>query len=186
MKAAPWLGWLLALLVAAGWWFASRPDPAALDRERGFQAHAESLAARRQREDRAASDTVRVYVTRLVSARAATDTLLVPILGTVVPDSGTCNIAGIRLAFADSLRPLLTAERAWADSTIAFLERRVLSQGNMLTDYASLTDSLQAELQRANRRTRPPRIAVVAGVALTPRGIQPALTLGLRVPLPRL
>ena len=160
------VGVILALLAVfgAGWFVGQR---GASDVTPGL----DSVIVRSVRTDTLMSVAVR----REVVVRAVTDTLRIQ------ADSLSHVLAQ---ALPDTLLPVLAALRASGDSVGALWRAQAMA-------FKGLADSLKAERDEAIRLLRlkarkPFPIAVVAGVAMTPQGLQPAVSVGFRVPLPRI
>jgi hypothetical protein len=155
---------LLALgLFGLGYWLGNRgPD---------VSPQVDSLIVRSVRTD----TLIQTVVKREVVVRATVESL------TARVDTLTLTV---REALPDSLRPILDSLRGAQDAALALLR-------GQSDAWREVADSLKAErdagLALLRQRTRKPfPLAIVAGVAVTPHGLMPALSVGIRIPLPHL
>lgn len=155
------------LLGAVGHAYLTLPDP------RSQAAHDRAIARAHVLE--VARETIqvrgralRVYVTDTLPGRVDTQTIT------------------IREALPDSLRPALDSLNAMWSGAL----NRAMAQAEAWRVQDSATavelDSALAREARLLQQHKASPMAIVVGVAATPRGLQPAITVGVRVPLPRL
>jgi len=119
----------------------------------------------------------------LIAVVAKRDTVVLATVDTLQGRIDTLLVA-IREALPDTLRPILDSLRGAHDAALALLR-------GQSDAWREVADSLKAErdagLALLRQRTRKPfPLAIVAGVALTPHGVMPALSIGIRIPLPHL
>ena len=153
------------VLGAVGHAYVTRPDPRSQAAHDQAVARAHVLEVARE-TIRVRDRALRVYVTDTLPGRVDTITTV------------------IREALPDSVKPQLDSLNGMWRSAL----NRALAQAEAWRVQDSSTavelDSALTREARLLRRHSP--IAVVLGLAATPKGFQPALTIGFRVPLPRL